>query len=320
MFTQIAKMWWMFTWRLIILFALTDMGRYIALGSFLALVGAIALAVTGRTIRTWPVIKLFRGLNPLYRFEKASKRRVSSPDVPIDHTNVITQASNRGVMTGFEPKNLINTSVAFNPKVYGNPGAGLASSGFNQNAISLGQAGELNFAKALSLHNGANGVKLIRSFETFWSVAMPSSDNPWTPDRQFNTDIDAIILVNDTIYLIDLKNYSGGDVIYQTSGEYFVTYDRLTGSHVGQPKHMSRNMAMATERFQKHFPNMKIESRVVLMPTDKGEGTVDRAFWPGGIPAVNLRTFLNEISGKSPKPISSKARNVIDTIPNLLKK
>lgn len=318
MIAQILKMWWMFVWRLTVFCALADASRILPAGILISLVAAIALYVSGRSIRTWPILKfIFKHINPIIVFEK--KTKPSFDNTFLAHERVIDQATQLGVMTGFEPRTLASRPIAYTPKMYGNPGAGLASSGFSNSSISLGQAGEVNFAKALSLQTARQGGSLLSSFETFWSVSMPSENEPWTPDSKFDTDIDSIILVGDTIYLVDLKNYSSGNVTYTTNGNYLLTRDNNTGILVGGPKQMSRNMAMAVDRFSKHFPTMKIEARVVLMPTDKGEGNINHVYWPGNIPAVTLRSFLAELSSKRVAAPTAKAQKVISIVPNLLK-
>lgn len=153
------------------------------------------------------------------------------------------------------------------PPMYGVPGFGLSSSGFNESAVQLGQLGEVNFSKALYREG------LLTRFPTFWSLHMLGQDIYSKED----SDVDCAIITGQRVWLIDLKYYSSGDVTYvSTDGQNLVTIDNATGAQVGNPKPMSHNMKMAIERFNSRYKNYSypIEARVVLVPTDKGQGTV----------------------------------------------
>lgn len=297
MIQQILKMWWMLSWRLALVTTIIFRWDLLPVGILVTLAIAVALGLCKLTIRTFPLLAVFSGLSPIITFEENLNRPPFSKDVISVGSR--DSASQNGPLTGFEPRNLKDVQLAKTFRMTGTPGSGLSESGFDDRAISLGQAGELNFAKALSVQKQANNVSLLTSFYSFWSVAMPSEKSASEPDSTLNTDIDAVIIVNETIYLVDLKNYKGGNVIYRTNGDDFETFDGVTGEHVGKAKKMSKNMQIATERFRKHFPSYNVQARVVLMPTDKGEGVIENVFWPGGIPAVNLREFLAELSSRT---------------------
>lgn len=321
MILSFIKNFWMLLWRALlfgIIFIHNSTNVGIAL--FVAFFGALALLIAGKSIHMWPLFGLiFKRRNPLYsraERKRASKERMA--DAPAPYNGVIQTATANGVITGLEPQQLAAVSIFTNPWMYGNPGSGLHSSGFSSTAVNLGVLGETNFAKAMSMTYGSDGKPLIASYPSYWSVAMPSESSPLFKDAKYSTDIDAVVLAGDTLYLIDLKNYSGGDVIYRSNESHLFTYDRQTNSLVGQPKKMSRNMAMATDRFQRHFPKLKIQPVVVLMPTDKGEGVVDNVYWPGDIPAVNLRDMLTTLSSVRNRNISSAGAEAMKAIPHLV--
>lgn len=208
----------------------------------------------------------------------------SKPTMP-----VISSASANGLITWFEPRELNKVNYVGGVNVFGYPGKGLQSAnGMSARNASLGQNGELNFGKALE----KSGLK--DKFAILWSVRMPDTQ-AMVPSTKFNTDIDCIIVTGDRVYLVDLKNYASGDVTYESHGDELYTIDNVTGNLVGKPKKMSRNMAMASDIFKKHFPGVRFETVVVLMPTDKGAGVVGNVQWPGSVTCVSLVDFLSSL-------------------------
>lgn len=207
---------------------------------------------------------------------------------PLNQRQIIQKASQNGKMTGFEPWKLKKYQLRQHELMFGEPGLGLSSSGFSQSSIHLGQEGELNFAKALQK------VGYLDRFLTFWSI-----HNLGLNDEKLDADVDCIIVSKDTIWLIDLKLYASGDVVWQTEEDLLYTIDRQTGCQVGKPKRLSKNMFYAEKVFKRKFSRLlkyfKIESRVVFMPTTKGMGEVKQVFWPGGIQAVTLDRILEEL-------------------------
>ena len=106
-------------------------------------------------------------------------------------------------MRALEAIQLGNTS-----RMFGKPGGGLlASTTLNRGNAVIGAKGEECFAKALKKHG------ILDQVDSFWSIAMPSKFG-LTPDAQLQTDIDCIITVGDTIFLIDVKMYQSGAVTY----------------------------------------------------------------------------------------------------------
>lgn len=214
----------------------------------------------------------------------SGKRRASS--------DVLERATERGVISGYEPEALKSVQLPDLPLMHGSPGAGLSDSGFDKGAVRAGQTGEVNFAKAL-VKSG-----LIQRFATFWSIHMLSKD---TYGKE-QSDVDCAIVTGHTIYLVDLKYYPGGNVAYRTKdGQQLYCYDVPTGQQIGQPKKMSKNMQMAVERFRSRYKNygsFGLQARVVLVPTNSGVGRIDGVKWPGGIPAVMLPDFLAELQAE----------------------
>lgn len=201
---------------------------------------------------------------------------------------VLDRATTKGTITGYEPEFLKDIEIPKHRLMYGEPGVGLADSGFGKDAVRAGQTGEINFAKALAKSD------LIQRFATFWSIQMLSQD---TYGRE-QADVDCAIVTGRTIWLVDLKYYAGGDVVYRSNdGQQLYCYDVPTGQQVGQPRKMSKNMQMAVERFQSRYKNYGygLQGRVVFVPTDSGVGRIEGVKWPGDIPAVTLPDFLAEL-------------------------
>lgn len=309
------KMSWQFAWRAFVVITLFNMSYGLMWIPFAA---AALSALIGLNMRIWPVFGMFFGRTPFAAIPKIDSdgNRTGSAIPNIQHGQrqhipVIDAATENGVMTGFEPSALPALLPNSN-LMFGTPGAGLQSSGFGQQQVTLGAEGEERFAKAL----GVTGM--LNRFGTAWSVAVPEKD-VLLPNK-YGTDIDCIIATNDSLYLVDLKNYKSGNVLYTSQDDNLYCYDRPTGNLVGEPKKMSRNMAMAAEAVRAHFPRMKVFPVVVFMPTAKGEGTLQNVQWPGGIPAMTLSQFLQRLSTEQVVQNGSNAYGALQRMTHLIKK
>lgn len=315
----------MVVWRLSLAVIVPGINHYPFLWLYWGAIPIILVLVYGFNVAVsvWPIARLFLLRGPLFKINKDQwsildllgnkEIRVYTNGSKTQNSPVIIKSATRpGFMTGYEPRSLKHVSIPRGPKILGEPGKGLnnATQMSAQN-IALGIEGEANFARALEK------ADLIDNFVTLWSVQMPDHNGMY-PNTKVNTDIDCVLLSHDTIYLIDLKNYASGDVIYQTSNATLYSIDVATGAQIGQPKTMSRNMEMADSIIKKHFPRLKIKSVVVFMPTNKGEGSIQNVYWPGGIPAVNLSSFIKELNTLPPIANNSKTIQTQSSFANLI--
>lgn len=240
----------------------------------------------------------------------SSKSRIVPPK---GIATVIDRATEAGFMSGFEPSALKDTPIPSSQLMYGKPGSGLVRSGFAADAVKMGQRGEENFAKALAK------TDLINRFATFWSIHMLSKD---TYGKE-QSDVDCAIITGQTIWLVDLKYYPGGNVEYRTSSDgQLICVNLPTGQQVGKSKKMSRNMQMAIERFRSRYKNygsLSLQARVVFVPTNSGVGRIDSVKWPGDIPAVMLPDFLAELEREAPFVQTLDSDLVLRTFKGLLK-
>lgn len=323
---QVLKLWWMTFWRLS-LFSIFFQTFNQTVVFFIALIAAFVVRFGfGYTVKTWPLIRLLSGGEPFEQLRFSSKVPASTLGAPKKTYNPQTiglSSADRqytpGQFTGYEPRKLESVKIANSRTMRGNPGSGLNYSNFDDEAISLGQKGEVNFAKALTIAQHSKGTALIHSLDSFWSVAMPSKHNAAQRDHDFSSDIDCIIVSDKKIYLIDLKFYKSGNVAYKSSGADLYCINLDTGAQIGAITKMSKNMETAQSRFQALFPGMLVRSRVVFMPTDKGIPKVEGVFWPGGIPAVGLMSMLDELSTVKPASASTAGRDASRKIAQLLK-
>lgn len=300
---QYLKMTWMFFWR----FGLFNLIYSSASATAVLVIAAITAAILRfgfkKSIAIFPIIHVLTGRNPILHQDD---RGFGGWRPPADKKTIQKQASQRGFETGYEPRHLKNMPTpgrtVFNT-MYGHPGSGLSSAKhMTKYSISSGQLGERNFAKALSMTTpqglilpaGQQGV-LLHDIISFWSVAMPSERSISQEDPKYKTDIDNVLVVGNTILLIDLKLYKSGDVTYSTNQNMLYCVDNHTQNWVGEPKIMSANMHMAVERFKKHFPRMDVQALVVFMPTDAGAAQFQNAVWTGGIPIVGVQEALYHI-------------------------
>lgn len=317
---HLVKMSWMFSWRLLIVSVAISAGRLNdAVIPVAVILAAVMIFGFNKALRTWPLARLLtRALwlipadtwgpesqethkKYLAEKEKAWHRKQSrkNPSYRLPTKlrpkieNWRGSASEQGRMTGFEPKFLQSDPVPVGVLMRGKPGENLGTgSDFSQENIDLGKAGEENFAKALAK------TRLLNRFFTAWSVPVPDKDAAWLSANAFGWDIDCVLVTGSTIYLVDLKNYKGGSVKYETFEDMLYCFDIPTGDHVDEPKQMSKNMFRAAATLRKHFPDLQIAPVVVFMPTNKGEALLDDVFWPGMIPAMNLAQFLDVLSSQ----------------------
>lgn len=308
MMSQFIKVTWMISWRLwfVLLFF---HGQSIFTCLLLGAIGAAALVFGARvTISTFPLISLLRGRNPLVSLgggvRSAARTKVSTTTSTPSNVRVIDKPSRAGTITGYEPRFLdaVNGPVT-SRFMRGTPGSGLSSAA-NMSATSatLGQRGEMNFAKALMItsRNGyidyTSRTGMLADVHTFWSVAMPSATDRAMKDGKLKTDIDAIIVSGKNMILADMKFYTSGDVTYTSNGNQLYCVDNATGALVGKPRTMSHNMEIALERFRRHYPDMNVSAMVIMVPTENGAATLDNVSWTGGIPTVNLTEALRQVS------------------------
>lgn len=202
--------------------------------------------------------------------------------------NQLDRPSAPGRMTGFEPSALEDVDLGDPPLLFGEPGAGLSGSGFSQGAVAAGQAGEMNFARAL------RSTGALDRFATFWSVHMPAEDVG--ASAEYSSDIDAVVVTGRRVFLIDVKNYMQGDVTWTIVDDELRMIDNPTGGYVGRARPRTRNMAFAEERVRGKMRRLgirhSVEATVVFMPTSQGMGELDDVHWPGGVPAVDLESML----------------------------
>jgi hypothetical protein len=339
MFSKIVnfvKMTWMFFWRLSLFSTLFFRSEYNDKVIFVAvIISAVMVFGFNKTFIVFPIFRAFskrpiivpadgsgekyvpnpsRPRSPRPR-TKTTKPKRSEPDngaiVNVGQLEYVYSATNKGRMTGFEPKHLENLPVPRSPRMIGVPGEGLVEAiELDENNVRLGQMGEENFAKVLAKTNH------LARFGTAWSIPVPDQER-FVPGP-YNTDIDCVIATHDNIYLVDLKNYKSGDVRYHTKTPLLLAEDAVTGKQVGEVKTMSRNMEMATNAMRHHFPKVNIVPVVVFMPTNKGEGFLDNVYWPGDIRAVNLSQFVTELSFQKDFSYEAPTGSAFARIPNLI--
>lgn len=316
---DLLKLWWMGFWRMWLFAAFMNVANMPTI-VILSFVAAFALRVVFKhDLDTFPMWKLFTRRNPLTDLRR--RKRVSAPSrrSSTGPTSSADSTFAPGAYTGYEPQRIESVRIPSTYLMHGEPGVGLSSSGFGSEAIALGQKGEENFAKTLSVALHKSGFPIIESTDTFWSVGMPSKADAGRKDPMFESDIDCIVVSANTIYLLDLKYYTGGNVAYRTYEGQLLCVDLATGQPANNPKKMSRNMEMAHGRFSALFPKMNVKSRVVFMPTERGIPRVTGVYWPGNIPAVGLMSMLDELSHIDPASGSREANAAKSKIVRLLK-
>ena len=229
--------------------------------------------------------------------EEARQREIAYERRMQREVNSQAEPTAPGRTTGFEPSAHAAVEVPELPFLFGAPGAGLSGSGFRADQVSKGQAGELNFARALQ-HSG-----LLDRFATFWSVHMP--DEEVGASATFSSDIDCVIVTGTTIHLLDMKNYTQGDTTWTIEDGQLRLVDNPTGGYIGKARSMSRNMELALGRVRTKFRALgvghQVSARVVFMPTDNGIGTIDPSVrWPGDIAAEPLDQTLAQLHAEPP--------------------
>ena len=310
-FLQALKLGWMFFWRAWVIDTLFFNGESVVINEvIMAISGIVALIMvyifkfSVRIFPLWALIKrddvfiplkgnswLYGGLSsPPYSPRLGTGYSPSSysstttlPARPAPAPPHVQESKGLGTTTGYEPRFLKDVTPTPWRYTFGNPGAGLSSSGFGQQEIQAGQKGERNFYLALSK------AGLLDKVASFWSVALP--------DQYFrrvdDTDIDCILITNSTVYLIDLKMYKQGDLTYRNNGNMIYAVDNQTGQVVGNPLTVHGQMSRARDTFRTilRSTRYKLTTLVTFMPTNRGMGQVD-CVWPGGVEAVSLPQVL----------------------------
>lgn len=184
----------------------------------------------------------------------------------------------------------------------GTPGSGLSESNFGDRAA-VGASGEMLVAKYLAY----KGV--LDNTVSWWSVARPSSRDltlPENMDLSQARDIDAIVTGvakngNPFVYLIDVKNYMGGDCEYFQSDPYHITVLDSESQDIVKVYEPTTNMAMCTELISRALPDVFVSAVVVLAPSVKGTPVINPGVcWPGNVPLMTvdeLVSLLSKLSG-----------------------
>lgn len=320
------KMMWMMAWRLLVLlvFAIiffpsfmnySDNIIWIFLAAVIIPVSALYFGAK-ITVHSFPIIRLISGREVLRSRKRGTeysppKRRkgYSATSTPSNSASraprgiSIERATGKGRQTGYEPRFLNKVNAPYSKKMFGVPGRGLTNaSHMGSGNIQAGKTGEENFAKALMITDSQGNVNysknngILNNVNSYWSVSVPSDNNPNIPDH-LNTDVDCVIVFGRNIFLFDMKYYKSGDVTFQNHNNELYTVDNATGKMVGKPKKMTRNMAMAYHRFKKHYPRYDVYAAVIAVPTNDGAGIIDGVLYPGNIPFLNVDEIIKIICG-----------------------
>lgn len=203
---------------------------------------------------------------------------------------------------------LFNTDLSTaGDHIHGQPGVGLGESGFGAARIQQGQQGELALAQLLC----RTGV--LRYAYSWWSLSIPGHPGP---------DVDCALLLRDTLWLLDAKQYRADADYYfqsqmageQAAGRNAKTHaidlfkideslsfaDRsgaklATNSTLVKTYEPSNNMAWAAGIYEEEFPMLTIKPVVLLSPTKRGiAGIMDQTYFPGGVPFDQSVSFVQE--------------------------
>lgn len=203
---------------------------------------------------------------------------------------------------------LFNTDLSTaGDHIHGQPGVGLSESGFGAARIQQGQQGELALAQLLC----RTGV--LRYAYSWWSLSIPGHPGP---------DVDCALLLRDTLWLLDAKQYrADADYYFQSQMAGEQAADRnakthaidlfkideslsfadrsgaklATNSTLVKTYEPSNNMAWAAGIYEEEFPMLTIKPVVLLSPTKRGiAGIMDQTYFPGGVPFDQSVSFVQE--------------------------
>lgn len=305
---QIVKLWWMILWRLSVLESLI-MSQPSSIPVLVAIVGALLIGlVAKKTVTIFPLIRLMMRKPVIIPIGSKAPHSPNNgvPQRYVPSTAPAAHAANVHVSPGgsmqYAPRTLETVPDPAIPQMFGVPGKSLATAtSLSASNVQAGALGEKNFAKTLAVEG------LLPQCVSLWSVRMPGT-NGFMPDPQFSSDIDCILFYGQTVLLLDMKLYTGGDITYHANGNHLYRVDNKTQMTVGKPITMSKNMNIAHERFSNLYPHLSVYPMIVFIPTDKGSATLQGVEWPGGIPAVNLvdmvqylKTVLPQAGPPSPQ-------------------
>lgn len=305
---QAIKVWWMIFWRAAfiepIVFAQATIWPFV----IAIAVASITVFAFGMTIRIFPIINRLRGKNVFIRLDEGDEQTngfqsgvgkqvqqspVQSP-IPTAGGHISPGGSQQHT-----PRTLETVPEPMTPNMYGKPGKSLATArGMSAANASAGALGERNFAKILAVEG------LINRCVSLWSVKMPGKIG-FSADPVLNTDIDCILFYDNTVLLLDMKLYTGGDITYHSTSAGLMRVDNQTGQTAGAPIKMSQNMQIAHERFTRLYPRQAVYAMVVFIPTDRGSATLNNVVWPGNIPAVNLDEMISYLHDSLPQHLGS---------------
>lgn len=306
---QAIKVWWMILWRAAFIEAIVFAQATIWPFIIAIAVASISVFAFGMTIRIFPVINRLRGKNVFIPLEEEGdgQANVFHPRIGGQPHQLPVQMPmpmggghiSPGGSQQHTPRTLETIPDPMSANMYGKPGKSLTTArGMSAANASAGALGERNFAKVLAVEG------LINRCVSLWSVKMPGKIG-FSPDPVLNTDIDCILFYDNTVLLLDMKLYTGGDITYHSTNAGLIRVDNQTGQGIGAPIKMSQNMQIAHERFTRLYPHQSVYAMVVFIPTDRGSATLDSVVWPGNIPAVNLDELVAYLHDSLPPHLGS---------------
>lgn len=201
------------------------------------------------------------------------------------HGDRFWDAIGPGVVTGYEPSVFLGYGLERHPLKIGIPGTATSDLSASEEQIAANKEGTINFAKALQMEG------LMDSFITVWSYL-------YKPDKKTVHAPECLILTGKNLFIITVKNYSQGNILWTDRDGYLVAINRGNGQAISTPEPLSFNIQEYThlfaDWFKKNNLDLRVKPRVVFMPTEQGMGTVD-AVWPGKAKGVTLPDLIAEL-------------------------
>ncbi len=151
---------------------------------------------------------------------------------------------------------------------------------FGKKNVLTGQWGERELVSMI------REARLDQQFCFWTSRAVPNDPNDYRAMRSYG-DVDLVAANGNRVVLIDAKWWSGGKVYWSFGGRPMNGLSPVRDSGGRNWKPLSRNMAMAVERFSAVLPGHYVSAIVIFVKPRSSKGSLPASVkllrWPGGI-------------------------------------
>lgn len=190
---------------------------------------------------------------------------------------------------------LLPVDVSANVRTYGEPGLGLASSGFEDAAVRAGVQGERASAEVIERH-----ISRIPGVRTFHSMRFAPGSR---------ADVDHVLVSGSRLAIIDSKLWPSAHYEWESG----ITGTIIENNPRGTRRMRETRLIEARRSYREMFPKHEVQVWVLIHPASGAGGfSVSNSFCPDGVRMGSADSVVNEVGQWLAE--ESQDRAVIDRV------